>query len=199
MAELTITIPFISVTIPVSSSLKPTAKILDVQSLTNFTITDPAAGKNQGATGLLVILAVDFGRNKDYSLYGCKISIGLVGDEELTPTIYVDKVNFKRNDSAGNKIRMTFDFPAEFNPVEKHRIAADTGNIRIIPCLLPGHDCKMHPVKMDDLKEVKIMLNDGKRTRQVDVQSGMRKKGYTFLVFAFGFGRQIIHDGRLAL
>ncbi|MCI9362583.1 MAG: hypothetical protein HFG65_17025, partial [Hungatella sp.] len=51
MSEITITIPFISATITVTSSLKPTAKILDVQSLKNYTITDPAAGKNRGASG----------------------------------------------------------------------------------------------------------------------------------------------------
>lgn len=178
MSEITITIPFISATITVTSSLKPTAKILDVQSLKNYTITDPAAGKNRGASGLMVILAVDFGGNRDYSLYGCDILIGLAGDEKVTPAIYVDKVNFKNHDSDGNKIPMTFDFPAEFNPVEKHRITAGTENIRIIPCLLPGHDSGMHPLKIDDLKEVKIILKDGKREKRVDVQSGMRKTRY---------------------
>lgn len=170
--------PFGEITVPLPMRTRPTAKIIDVSSIQNFKITDPAAGEQQGVKGLLVILAVIFEGRSEYSLYGSRVSIALSDDNECVPTIYAGRINFRDKDSDGNEIRKHYDFPAEMNLTENNRIYPGENGIRILPCLIPGKDSSMHRVTMAKLKEVRMVLKDGRTPVAVEWNTEFRRSGF---------------------
>lgn len=170
--------PFGEITIPLPVRTKPTAKIIDVTSIRDFKITDPAAGELQGVKGLLVILAVIFEGRSAYSLYGSRVSIALSDDSECVPTFYAGSIHFRDKDSDGNEIRKRYDFPAEMNLTENDKIYPGETGIRILPCLIPGRDSSMHQVTMAKLKEVKMVLKDGRTPVAVEWSTEFRRSGF---------------------
>lgn len=156
---------------------KLSARLIDVQSIRDFSlqVTD-RDGNAQIKTGLLVILMLDFlysnAAKPVFSFWRCDISIALKDDYQPMNAIIANKVKFQTPKKVDHEIKMVpvkYDFPPQYNIFQNTTILSKESvpegrwewnqNIRIIPCLL-CRSSELHPVKIQDIKQIEITLYD---------------------------------------
>lgn len=143
--------------------------LIDVASIRDFKLStyNKQNGKRE-IKGLLIILAINFFPcNKSFFSKDCDVEIAL-HDSNLIKGIICNNINFYNFGKNGEKIPMNFDFPMDYNIFINPLLKTEKNNIRIIPCLLEcGSD--IHPVLIQDLKEIKITLYGIDENKEVDI------------------------------